>query len=134
MPSIYSAFDEYEDEKVLRAYLTRNYKAAFMTDEEMEFLKNTHHPSEKASKIHENIMDRMIENLDKINVNRCPECNRILETPRSRQCLWCKYKFHEVPRPEPKVKSNIELKVDEEKEPPHVHKIRVHHELVDEDD
>jgi hypothetical protein len=24
-------------------------------------------------------------------INRCPECGRVVRTPRARQCLWCKH-------------------------------------------
>src|SRR5436853_229135 len=24
-------------------------------------------------------------------INRCPECRRIVATPRAKQCLWCKH-------------------------------------------
>jgi len=26
-----------------------------------------------------------------LKVRRCPECNRILESPRAKLCLWCDY-------------------------------------------
>jgi hypothetical protein len=28
-------------------------------------------------------------------VNRCPKCNRVVRTPRARQCLWCGNDWHE---------------------------------------
>lgn len=28
-------------------------------------------------------------------INRCPACNRIVRTPRARQCLWCNHAWHE---------------------------------------
>jgi hypothetical protein len=27
-------------------------------------------------------------------INRCPACNRIVRTPRARQCLWCGHDWH----------------------------------------
>jgi hypothetical protein len=27
-------------------------------------------------------------------VNRCPKCNRVVRTPRARQCLWCGNDWH----------------------------------------
>jgi hypothetical protein len=32
---------------------------------------------------------------DKIFVNRCQACSRILRTPRTKQCLWCGHSWHE---------------------------------------
>ena len=29
-----------------------------------------------------------------IVINRCPNCSRIVKTPRSRQCLWCGHDWH----------------------------------------
>jgi hypothetical protein len=31
----------------------------------------------------------------KLLVNRCPKCNRVVRTPRARQCLWCGNDWHE---------------------------------------
>jgi hypothetical protein len=31
---------------------------------------------------------------DEVLVNRCPECNRVLRTPRARQCFWCGHDWH----------------------------------------
>lgn len=28
-------------------------------------------------------------------INRCPACDRILRTPRAKQCLWCSHSWHE---------------------------------------
>ena len=33
-------------------------------------------------------------NADEINVNHCPECKRIVRTPKAKQCLWCGYSWH----------------------------------------
>ena len=32
---------------------------------------------------------------DRVFVNRCPSCSRIVATPRARQCLWCGHDWHE---------------------------------------
>lgn len=32
---------------------------------------------------------------DKIFINRCQACDRILRTPRAKQCLWCGHSRHE---------------------------------------
>jgi hypothetical protein len=31
-------------------------------------------------------------------VNRCPHCQRIVQTPRARQCLWCGLSWHRAAR------------------------------------
>jgi hypothetical protein len=31
---------------------------------------------------------------DRIFINRCPVCERILRTPRAKQCLWCGHSWH----------------------------------------
>jgi hypothetical protein len=31
---------------------------------------------------------------DEIIVNRCPRCNRVVRTPRARQCFWCGFDWH----------------------------------------
>jgi hypothetical protein len=28
-------------------------------------------------------------------INRCPRCQRVVATPKARQCLWCKYDWHD---------------------------------------
>ena len=43
----------------------------------------------------EMIIDRLISDcIDRIFVNRCPECNRIARTPAARQCMWCHHDWH----------------------------------------
>jgi hypothetical protein len=34
------------------------------------------------------------EHSDAVFLNRCPRCNRLVRTPRARQCLWCGYDWH----------------------------------------
>lgn len=90
---------------------------AFMIDEEFEFLKKPGTPEsrKKAVRIKNNIVNRILtEHREKIIINRCPECDRILETPRSRQCLWCGHKFFHIPRPPRQVYSVVEAEVSEE--------------------
>lgn len=31
---------------------------------------------------------------DRVCVLRCPSCDRILRTPKARQCLWCGHDWH----------------------------------------
>jgi hypothetical protein len=35
------------------------------------------------------------ERSDAVKVNRCPACNRIVQTPRERLCLWCGHDWRE---------------------------------------
>ena len=30
----------------------------------------------------------------RLTLNRCPRCNRIVRTPKARQCRWCGYDWH----------------------------------------
>ncbi|MBJ6760071.1 hypothetical protein JGU66_04800 [Myxococcaceae bacterium JPH2] len=32
-----------------------------------------------------------------IHINRCGQCNRIVRTPKARQCFWCGYDWHPKP-------------------------------------
>ncbi|NBD13756.1 hypothetical protein [Corallococcus silvisoli] len=42
--------------------------------------------------------DRVLkEHADVVFIHRCPRCERIVETPRSRQCLWCGHDWHARP-------------------------------------
>lgn len=34
------------------------------------------------------------EHLGLIHINRCPACDRIVRTPKARQCLWCSADWH----------------------------------------
>ena len=39
--------------------------------------------------------DRLLrEYSDTIVINRCPQCKRIVRSPMSKQCQWCKHKWH----------------------------------------
>jgi len=41
------------------------------------------------------IASRMLsERPDDLVLNRCPQCDRIVRTPRARQCLWCFHDWH----------------------------------------
>jgi hypothetical protein len=31
---------------------------------------------------------------DQVVLNRCPKCNRIVRTPKAKQCLWCYHDWH----------------------------------------
>jgi hypothetical protein len=56
-----------------------------------------------ASKVFENgplafmrtLRDQLLsERKDKIRINRCPKCSRIVRTPKAQQCLWCGFDWH----------------------------------------
>jgi len=41
------------------------------------------------------VRDRILsEHSDRIVINRCSRCQRIVATPKARQCLWCGYDWH----------------------------------------
>ena len=41
------------------------------------------------------VRDRALAEVpDKVHINRCPQCQRIVRTPRARQCLWCHHDWH----------------------------------------
>lgn len=45
---------------------------------------------------------RILLECDDAIVNRCPQCRRVVRTPRARQCLWCGHDWHSAdPSPEP---------------------------------
>jgi hypothetical protein len=37
----------------------------------------------------------LAEHGDQVFVNRCAQCQRVVATPRARQCLWCGHDWHE---------------------------------------
>jgi hypothetical protein len=41
----------------------------------------------------EAVRDRILRDHPEI-VNRCPECGKIVRTPRAKQCNWCFYDWH----------------------------------------
>lgn len=86
---------------------------------------------EEIRQIQRRITERMMANVDKLRIARCPQCERILETPCARQCLWCKNKFHDKPR---SARQKIQLEVVEREdgegeEVPRITKVRVRTEL-----
>jgi len=36
----------------------------------------------------------LLEHAAELVLNRCPRCDRIVRTPRARQCLWCFHDWH----------------------------------------
>ena len=42
-----------------------------------------------------NVTERVMrEDGDKVILNRCPQCMRIVRTPRAKQCCWCYADWH----------------------------------------
>ena len=39
--------------------------------------------------------ERLRLHQDRVTIARCPRCNRILINEHSRQCLWCRFDWHE---------------------------------------
>lgn len=40
------------------------------------------------------VRDRVLRDHPEV-VARCPQCNRVLRTPRAKQCRWCFHAWHE---------------------------------------
>ena len=34
------------------------------------------------------------EHPEKVFINRCPKCNRVVRTPKAKLCLWCGHSWH----------------------------------------
>ena len=50
----------------------------------------------------EQTRDRLLlDNEDKIFINRCPSCKRIVRTPKAKQCLWCGRSWHHSGKQQP---------------------------------
>jgi hypothetical protein len=39
----------------------------------------------------------LAEAAGEVFVNRCPRCNRVVRTPKARQCFWCGFDWHGAP-------------------------------------
>jgi hypothetical protein len=45
------------------------------------------------------VCQRLLTYFDsEIFVNRCPQCQRVVRTPRAKQCFWCGHDWHEATR------------------------------------
>ncbi len=41
------------------------------------------------------VRERILKECDKqIVINRCPQCSRLVATPKAHQCLWCGHDWH----------------------------------------
>ena len=40
------------------------------------------------------VASRILAEHPDLQINRCPQCNCIVRTPRARQCFWCGYDWH----------------------------------------
>lgn len=116
----------YDNGRELTEYIWRNYRqlvteaeARVMTSAVLEE-KAQHSGMKMAEQLHERseipddleiknalkdgtdvfrarVRDRILkESGDAVHINRCSECERIVATPRARQCLWCGYDWHET--------------------------------------
>jgi hypothetical protein len=48
-----------------------------------------------SSSFHESVANRILhDHRDEVFINRCAKCNRIVRSPKARQCLWCGYSWH----------------------------------------
>jgi len=44
------------------------------------------------------VRDRVVAECgERVFVNRCPRCGRIVRTPKAQQCFWCGYDWHRTP-------------------------------------
>ena len=42
------------------------------------------------------VKERLLqEHTHEIFINRCPKCDRVVRTPRAKQCLWCGHDWHD---------------------------------------
>ena len=118
-PSNEAFRDEYDEEKVLNAYITSNLShylgelenrgywlarkleanrnneehagmlQAFLAIQPDEVIKTLKRGS---ASIFGDIKNRI--RTGQLSLNRCPECNRIVRTPNAKQCLWCGHDWH----------------------------------------
>ena len=51
--------------------------------------------SEGIDKFRRRVRERILEDhKEAIFINRCPQCNNIVMTPKAKMCLWCNYSWH----------------------------------------
>ena len=47
------------------------------------------------SAFRDNVRKRIVgQHCDKVSINRCTACRRIVATPAAQQCLWCGHEWH----------------------------------------
>jgi hypothetical protein len=114
----------YDEDRVLTNYVWQHYRHLFteferrVADRISIEIKTQHSPPEiRAERLarlwgppdatvnsaleqgHWAFLDRvrtriLAEEADRILTNRCPMCERIVRTPKARQCLWCHHDWH----------------------------------------
>ena len=52
-----------------------------------------HGPDEFRRRVRDRILHK---ESDKVVINRCPVCQRIVRTPKAKQCLWCGHDWHQA--------------------------------------
>lgn len=115
--------EQYIESKVLKEYLLKNYHGLFTSFEEdvlhiNRLIKKTENYSDlNKTKIRERefenfdqlVLDNaqgdidsflekialriLKDNKNSIFINRCPKCQKIVRTPKAKQCNWCFHKW-----------------------------------------
>ena len=116
--------DSYDEDRFLTGYVWRHYRHLFtkfekkVSDRIIIEMKTKHSPPEvRAEGLarlwgppdaavttaleegHWAFLDRvrariLAEAADRVVINRCPMCRRIVRTPKARMCLWCHHDWH----------------------------------------
>ena len=114
----------YDDEQQLTAYVWHNYRNLLkpleaLTDKTLHAESKAEHASDKmatflrkrwsemenpdvlaalaegSDAFRRRVRERIVKECGKqIVINRCPQCSRLLATPKARQCLWCGHDWH----------------------------------------
>jgi len=111
--------EEYDDALEVENFLREHFRS-FMTAKESQaveeqtraliesstYLLQTHTSKEQlrsAKKLKDEINAIQNDALERVRrdywagrlqVNRCPECSRVVKTPLAKQCLWCGHDWH----------------------------------------
>ncbi|MHC4884953.1 MAG: hypothetical protein ACYTGH_07705 [Planctomycetota bacterium] len=103
----YSNFLTKEESEILQA-IEANHKAESYGMKKMKaYLKKHEAKGKKAAKsrslaqeqkmFQTQVRNRVLEaHKDEVVINRCPECDNVVKTPRSKQCLWCNHSWHDA--------------------------------------
>ena len=115
---------DYDDGRVLTAYIWRNYLRLLTSDESLCYkawigTSKAESASPTMARwlrerwghiddsdvapmladgpgaFRDRVRDRILrDHADDVFVNRCSECSRIVVSPEARQCLWCGFDWH----------------------------------------
>ena len=116
--------NSYDDERQLTSYIWHNYRHLLtpleaLTDKTLLAESKAEHASETMAALlrqrwsamdnpdvvaeladgsdafRNRVRNRIVrECADRIVINRCPKCSRLVVTPKARQCLWCGHDWH----------------------------------------